>query len=186
MSNVSRFLIPFFLTSSAVAADYFSEIRFEDRSGRNSLFDSETYGIAYGKYINPNFEVDIFTRKKYPHSGISNSRVEIGAKYKNKLNDSLSYFSRVAVGKKYLHANNYSYWNIENGFKLNVSKKLDGVVSLRFRESFNQEKWNEFDRTYKMGLIYKISDVYSFTTNFNHARGESQFDSIGLNFKVNF
>ena len=59
MSNVSRFLIPFFLTSSAVAADYFSEIRFEDRSGRNSLFDSETYGIAYGKYINPNFEVDI-------------------------------------------------------------------------------------------------------------------------------
>jgi hypothetical protein len=92
MSNVSRFLIPFFLTSSAVAADYFSEIRFEDRSGRNSLFDSETYGIAYGKYINPNFEVDIFTRKKYPHIGISNSRVEIGAKYKNKLSDSLSFF----------------------------------------------------------------------------------------------
>ena len=67
-----------------------------------------------------------------------------------------------------------------------ISKKLDGVVSLRFLESFNQEKWSEFDRTYKMGLIYKISDVYSFTTNFNHARGESQFDSIGLNFKVNF
>jgi len=107
-------------------------------------------------------------------------------KYKNKINDNLSFFSRVAVGKKYLHAKNYSYWNIENGFKLNISKKLDGVVSLRFRESFNQEKWNEFDRTYKMGLIYKISDVYSFTTNFNHARGESQFDSIGLNFKVNF
>ena len=70
--------------------------------------------------------------------------------------------------------------------KLIISKKLDGVFSLRFRESFNQEKWAEFDRTYKIGLVYKISDVYSFTTNLNHARGESQFDSIGLNFKVNF
>jgi hypothetical protein len=186
MKHIKIFLLIILYSPLIKAADYFSELRYEDRAGRNSLSDSETYGIAFGKYINPNFEVDIFTRKKYPHSGISNSRVEIGAKYKNKLNDSLSYFSRVAVGKKYLHANNYSYWNIENGFKLNVSKKLDGVVSLRFRESFNQEKWNEFDRTYKMGLIYKISDVYSFTTNFNHARGESQFDSIGLNFKVNF
>ena len=186
MINVSKFLILFFLSCPGIAADYFSEIRFEDRAGRNSLSDSETYGIAFGKYINPNFEIDIFTRKKYPHSGISNSRVEIGAKYKNKLNENLSFFSRVAVGKKYLHANNYSYWNIENGLKLNISEKLDGIVSLRFRESFNQEKWNEFDRTYKMGLVYKISDTYSFTTNFNHARGESQFDSIGLNFKVNF
>ena len=186
MIYVTKFIILFFLTSSAVAADYFSEIRFEDRAGRNSLSDSETYGIAFGKYINSNFEVDIFTRKKYPHSGFSNSRVEIGAKYKNKLNENLSFFSRVAVGKKYLHTDNYNYWNIENGLKLNISEKIDGVVSLRFRESFNQDKWNEFDRTYKVGLVYKISDVYSFTTNFNHARGESQFDSIGLNFKVNF
>ena len=186
MINVSKFLILFFLSCPAIAADYFSEIRFEDRAGRNSHSDSETYGIAFGKYINPNFEVDIFTRKKYPHSGFSNSRVEIGAKYKSKLNENLSFFSRVAVGKKYLHTNNYSYWNIENGLKFNISEKIDGVVSLRFRESFNQEKWNEFDRTYKMGLVYKISDIYSFTTNFNHARGESQFDSIGLNFKVNF
>jgi len=186
MTYLSKFLILFFLASSAVAADFFSEIRFEDRAGRNSLSDSETYGIALGKYINPNFEVDIFTRKKYPHSGISNSRFEIGVRYKNKLNDSLSFFSRLAVGKKYLHADNYSYLNVENGLKLNIDKKLDGVISLRFRESFNQEKWNEFDRTYKIGLVYKISNVYSFTTNFNHARGESQFDSIGLNFKVNF
>ena len=124
--------------------------------------------------------------KKYPDSGISNSRVEIGAKYKNKLNENLSFFSRVAVGKNYLHTYNYFYWIIENGFKLNINKKFDGVVSLRFRESFNQDKWNEFDRTYKIGLVYKILDVYSFTTNFNHALGESQFDSIGLNFKVNF
>ena len=186
MANVTKFLILFFLSCSTIASDYFSEIRFEDRAGRNSLSNSETYGIAFGKYINPNFEVDMFTRKKYPHSGFSNSRVEIGAKYKNKLNDNLSFFSRVAVGKKYFHTDNYSYWNIENGLKLNISEKIDGVVSLRFRESFNQEKWNEFDRTYKVGLVYKISDVYSFTTNFNHARGESQFDSIGLNFKVNF
>jgi hypothetical protein len=186
MIYISKFLIFFFLSCSAIAADYFSEIRIEDRTGRNSLSDSETYGIAFGKYINPNFEIDIFTRKKYPHSGISNSRVEIGAKYKNKINDSFSFFSRLAIGKKYLHAENYSYWNIENGLKLNFSKKIDGVVSLRFRESFNQVKWNEFDRTYKIGLVYKISDIYSFTTNLNHARGESQFDSIGLNFKVNF
>ena len=183
------FSIIFFLfsfSSSVFAQNYFTEIRFEDRAGRKNHSDSETYGIAFGKYINPNFEIDIFTRKKYPHSGISNSRVEIGAKYKNKLNDSLSFFSRVAVGKKYLHNDNYSYWNIENGLKLNINEKIDGIVSLRFRESFNQYKWNEFDRTYKVGLVYKISDVYSFTTNFNHARGESQFDSIGLNFKVNF
>jgi len=186
MINVSKFLILFFLSYPGIAADYFSEIRFEDRAGRNSLSDSETYGIAFGKYINQNFEIDIFTRKKYPHSGISNSRVEIGAKYKNKLNENLSVVSRAAVGKKYLHADNYSYWNIENGLKINISKKLDGVVSLRFRESFNQEKWNEFDRTYKMGLIYKISDVYSFLSYYNHARGESQFHSIGLNFKVHF
>lgn len=186
MVYLSKFLILFFLSYSSIAADYFSEIRFEDRAGRNSLSDSETYGIAFGKYINTNFEIDIFTRKKYPHSGISNSRVEIGAKYKNRLNENLSFFSRVAIGKKYLHADNYSYWNIENGLKFSINKKLDGIASLRFRESFNQEKWNEFDRTYKMGLIYKISDVYSLTTNFNHARGESQFDSIGLNFKVNF
>lgn len=185
MINITRFLILFFLTCLAVAADYFSEIRFEDRAGRNGHSDSETYGLAFGKYINPNFEVDIFTRKKYPHSGFSNSRVEIGTKYNN-FNENLNFFSRVAVGKKYLHSDSYSYWNIENGLKLNISKKIDGVVSLRFRESFNQEKWNEFDRTYKMGLIYKISNVCSFATNFNHARVESQFDSIGLNFKVNF
>jgi len=186
MKHIKIFLLIILYSPLIKAADYFSELRYEDRAGRNSLSDSETYGIAFGKYINPNFEIDIFTRKKYPYSGISNSRVEIGAKYKNKLNDSLSFFSRVAVGKKYLHAKNYSHWNIENGLKLNISKKIDGLVSLRFRESFNQEKWNEFDRTYKIGLVYKISDIYSFTTNFNHARGESQFDSIGLNFKINF
>ena len=126
------------------------------------------------------------TRKKYPHSSISNSRVEIGAKFKNKLSKNLSFFSRVAVGKKYLHNDNYSYWNIENGLKLNISERLDGVFSLRFRESFNQAKWKEFDRTYKIGLVYKISDAYSIATHFNHARSESQFDSIGLNFKVSF
>jgi len=175
-----------FLCSLSFADSYYSEFRFENRTGRNSLSDAETYGIAFGKYINPNFEIDIFSRKRIPHRGISNSRVEIGVKYKNNLYKNLSFFSRVAVGKKYLHADNYSYWNIENGLKLNVSKKLDSIISLRFRESFNQEKWNEFDRTYKIGLVYKISDIYSFTTNFNHARGESQFDSIGLNFKVNF
>lgn len=185
IKNIVILFLIFSMSAICFSADYFSEIRFEDRAGRNSLSDSETYGIAFGKYINPNFEVDIFTRKKYPHSGISNSRIEIGTKYKNKLNENLNFFSRVAIGKKYFHADNYSYWNIENGLKLNISKKFDGVISLRFRESFNQDKWNEFDRTYKLGLIYKISDVYSLTTNFNHARGESQFDSIGLNFKVN-
>ena len=92
MSNVSKFLILFFLSCPAIAADYFSEIRFEDRAGKNSLSDSETYGISFGKYINPNFEVDIFTRKKYPHSGITNSRIEIDAKYKNKLNENFIFF----------------------------------------------------------------------------------------------
>jgi hypothetical protein len=127
MIYVTKFLILFLLSYPTIAPDYFSEIRFEDRAGRNNFSDSETYGIAFGKYINPNFEVDIFSRKKYPHNGISNSRVEIGGKYKNKLNDSLSFFSRMAVGKKYFHTHNYSYWNIENGLKLNINKKLDGV-----------------------------------------------------------
>jgi len=58
-------LISILLASSALASEHFSEIRYEDRSGRNNLSDSETYGIAFGKYINPNFEIDIFTRKKY-------------------------------------------------------------------------------------------------------------------------
>ena len=137
MINISKFLILFFLSCPAIAADYFSEIRFEDRAGRNSLSDSETYGLAFGKYVNPNFEIDIFTRKKYPHSGFSNSRVEIGAKYKNKLNENLIYFQEWLLVKSI-------YMPITIGLKLNLSQKLDGVFSLRFRESLNQEKWNVY------------------------------------------
>ena len=62
-----KFLMMYLLSFNVMAQEYFSEIRFEDRDGRNSLSDSETYGIAFGKYINQNYEVDIFTKKKYPH-----------------------------------------------------------------------------------------------------------------------
>jgi hypothetical protein len=65
MIKVSKFLILFFLSCPAIAADYFSEIRFKDRAGRNSLSDSETYGLAFGKYINPNFKNGILTKKIY-------------------------------------------------------------------------------------------------------------------------
>jgi hypothetical protein len=50
MTFVSKFLILIFISFSAIAAEYFSEIRFEDRAGKNNLIDSETYGIAFGKY----------------------------------------------------------------------------------------------------------------------------------------
>src|SRR6056300_792962 len=179
-------ILSIFFCSYAFCENYFSEFRFEDRSGKNNHDDSEIYGVSIGNYVSSNIELDIFTREKYPHTGNNNTRVELGVKYKLPLSNSLTYFSRIAAGKKYLADNNYSYWNFENGFKLNIYNALDGIVSLRYRDSFNKDKWQEFDRTYKLGLIYKLTNSYFLSTTYNHARGESAFDSVGLNFKINF
>ena len=132
------------------------------------------------------FEIDFFSRKKYPRSGSDNLRLELGGKYKYSLNTSVSLFTRVATGKEYRPNDNYSYWNIENGIKSRINSHLDGIFSLRFRDSYNQNKWRAFDRTYRAGLIYKASEIVSINLNYNHARGEIQFDGVGLNIKVNF
>ena len=172
--------------TSLLAKDYFSEIRYENRVGRGGQSDSEVYGVALGTYIDNIFEIDFFSRKKYPHSGSDNLRLELGGKYKHNLSTSVSLFTRVATGKEYRPNDNYGYWNIENGIKSRINSYLDGIFSLRFRDSYNQNKWRAFDRTYRAGLIYKASETVSINLNYNHARGEIQFDGVGLNIKVNF
>lgn len=182
-----RLLLTVVLTpTSLLANDYFSEIRYENRAGRSGQSDSGIYGVALGGYIDNIFEIDFFSRKKYPRSDSDNLRLELGGKYKYSLNTSVSLFTRVATGKEYRPNDNYSYWNIENGIKSRINSHLDGIFSLRFRDSYNQNKWRAFDRTYRAGLIYKASEIVSINLNYNHARGEIQFDGVGLNIKVNF
>ena len=50
MIYVTKFLILFLLSYPTIAADYFSEIRFENQAGRNSFSDSETY-LIFDTYI---------------------------------------------------------------------------------------------------------------------------------------
>ena len=164
---------------------HYMGIKWESQDGKSGGVDANTYGLTLGKKLSDNLSAEIYTRIKDADNTTNNTRLEGAVIGTMPLAGTLSAYARVGVGEKFVSGDNYSYWTAEPGLKLGLTDDLSVKAGVRWRDSF-QTNHNQWDRTYKLGVGYKLTANTAVGVDYKVKRGDSEYDAVGVGYKVSF
>tara|TARA_R100001463_G_scaffold48501_1_gene97699 strand:+ start:122 stop:685 length:564 start_codon:yes stop_codon:yes gene_type:complete len=174
------------LTKSLESKDMYVGINMGIQDGLNGGKNSKEYGLKVGKKLNDTFTAEIKTRTKLKDSSTSNDqRAEVAMIGNLKLNNEFSLYTRAGSGMKFVRDADYGYWTIEPGVNYKLNNKWSLKTGVRFRDSFNTSH-NQTDTTYKVSVSYKLNDNNSVSLGTKIKRGDSQYNALGIGYKISF
>tara|TARA_B100000902_G_scaffold91805_1_gene95275 strand:- start:1504 stop:2097 length:594 start_codon:yes stop_codon:yes gene_type:complete len=168
------------------SSGYYAKFGYGLQDGLNGGNNASEYGLTVGKKLNDVFSAEVKTRLKVKDSSTDNDqRAEIALIASKKIMGPVSLYTRGGAGFKMTRNKSHEYWHIEPGLKYNLSNKWSIKGGVRFRDSFDSI-YEQTDVTYKAGVSYKLDKNNSIGVGSKFKRGDSQYNAIGVSYKVNF
>ena len=165
---------------------YYTKFGYGLQDGLNGSKNASEYGLTIGKKLNDVFSAEIKTRLKIKDSSTSNDqRAEFAFIASDKVIGNIKMYTRVGAGRKFVRNKDYGYWHIEPGLKFKLSKQWSLKTGVRFRDSFDTSH-HQSDTTYKAGISYRLNSNHSIGLGSKFKRGDSQYNSLGISYKINF
>ena len=165
---------------------YYAKLGYGLQDGLNGGSNASEYGLTVGKKLNDVFSAEIKTRLKVKDSSTSNDqRAEFALIGSKKVYGKLSMYTRGGAGYKLTRDKSHEYWHIEPGLKYKLNDVWSIKGGVRFRDSFDSI-YEQSDITYKAGISYKLDKNNSIGIGSKFKRGDSQYNAIGVSYKVNF
>ena len=180
--NKLAILLAFLLTScheaNADKKGYFYGIKFDHKNSANA----NTFGVDYGKHVYDWLDIKVSTN----HTDKKDtSRLEIGPKFKYKINENLSSSLHLATGQKFVKDDDFGYWVMTPEVKYKINQDWSVGSSIRFRDSYDA-KLEQNDTTYSIKLDTKLFQDYTLSTRYRMKRGDSEYNAIGIGLKYEF
>ena len=168
------------------SSGYYAKFGYGLQDGLNGGNNASEYGLTVGKKLNDVFSAEVKTRLKVKdNSTDSDQRAEIALIASKKIMGPVSLYTRGGAGFKMTRNKSHEYWHIEPGLKYKLSDKWSIKGGVRFRDSFDSI-YEQSDITYKAGISYKLNKNNSIGVGSKFKRGDSQYNAIGVSYKVNF
>lgn len=171
---------------SAQAEGYYAKVKAEYRNGLNETADSSAYGLTLGKNINKYLDAEVYTRVKLNEDSNKNdTRVEGAVVGKLPVTQSLSVYTRGALGKKLTGTNESHYWTIEPGIKYAVTNDLSLKAGYRVRYGFDDENHDD-TRMIRLGADYALDKTSSIGVSFDKSYGDSTYNAVAASYSIKF
>lgn len=182
----TAFLIAALLTSTVAMADgHYAGIKVEARDGQEGADDSTAVGLTLGKTFTPTLSGEVYTRTKWDDGQDSNNtRIEGALTVSIPLAGRWSWYTRPAVGEKFVSGNQYTYWSIEPGIKFRLAPAWSLRTGLRFRDSFGEQA--EQTHTYRFAAEYRWTDTSTLSLGLDQQQGVSEHRAVGVGFTQRF
>ena len=168
------------------SSGYYAKFDYGLQDGLNGGNNASEYGLTVGKKLNDVFSAEVKTRLKVKDNSTDNDqRAEIALIASKKIMGPVSLYTRGGAGFKMTRNKSHEYWHIEPGLKYKLSDKWSIKGGVRFRDSFDSI-YEQSDITYKAGISYKLDKNNNIGIGSKFKRGDSQYNAIGVSYKVNF
>lgn len=180
------FLAVAFLFSTVALADgHYAGIKVETRDGQEGAADSTAVGVTLGKAFTRTLSGEIYTRTKWDEGQDSNNtRIEGALAVTIPLTERWSWYTRSAVGEKFVSGNQYTYWSIEPGVKFRMTPTWSLRTGVRFRDSFGDHA--EQTHTYRFAAEYALTDSGTLSIGMDQQQGVTEHRSVGLGLTKRF
>lgn len=170
--------------STAFAGGY-AGVEYEDQQGRNGTSDSVGTAVILG-YKDGNTQYSGKLSTSQAEFGNGNISTQYEARVKQKYNVySVTPYVQGRLGEKVSSTKNFSYYAVDAGIVVPVTGKVDVDFSYRYRNAFNTD--NNF-QTNRYGIegIYKVTAKDSLGLRFARSYGDSETNSVRLNYTHSF
>jgi len=168
------------------SSGYYAKFGYGLQDGLNGGNNASEYGLTVGKKLNDVFSAEVKTRLKVKDGSTDNDqRAEFALIASKKIMGPVSLYTRGGAGFKLTRNKSHEYWHIEPGLKYKLSDKWSIKGGVRFRDSFDSI-YEQSDITYKAGISYKLDKNNNIGVGSKFKRGDSQYNAIGVSYKVNF
>ena len=168
------------------SSGYYAKFGYGLQDGLNGGNNASEYGLTVGKKLNDVFSAEVKTRLKVKDGSTDNDqRAEFALIASKKIMGPVSLYTRGGAGFKLTRNKSHEYWHIEPGLKYKLSNKWSIKGGVRFRDSFDSI-YEQSDITYKAGISYKLDKNNNIGVGSKFKRGDSQYNAIGVSYKVNF
>lgn len=179
------FLAALLFGTLAMADGHYAGIKVETRDGQEGATDSTAVGLTLGKAFTRTLSGEIYTRTKWDEGQDSNNtRIEGALAVSIPLADRWSWYTRNAVGEKFVSGNQYTYWSIEPGVKFRMTPAWSLRTGVRFRDSFGEQA--EQTHTYRFAAEYRWTDTSTLSLGLDQQQGVSEHRALGLGFTQRF
>jgi opacity protein-like surface antigen len=169
---------------TSFAAGY-AGVEYEDASGRNGTSDSVGTAVILGyKAGATSFSGKVSTSQAEWGNGNISTSYEARAKHKYSVMNVNPYLG-LRLGEKVSSTSQFSYYAVDTGVVVPVTGKVDVDFSYRYRNAFNTD--NNF-QTNRVGIegIYKVTPTDSLGLRFARSYGDSETNSVRLNYTHSF
>lgn len=171
--------------ASTAFAQGYAGVEYDNADGRNGTSDSVGTAVILGyKNGNTQYSGKLSTSQAEFGNGSISTQYEARAKQKFDFYNVKPYLG-VRLGEKVSSTSNFSYYAVDAGVVYPVASKFDVDFSYRYRNAFNTDNNYQTDR-YGIEGIYKVTAKDSVGVRFARSYGDSETDSIRLNYTHSF
>lgn len=169
---------------TAFAGGY-AGVEYEDANGRNGTSDSVGTSVILG-YKNGNTQYSGKLSTSQAEFGNGSISTTYEARVKQKYNVyGVTPYIQGRLGEKVSSTTNFSYYAVDTGVVVPVTGKVDVDFSYRYRNAFNTDNNYQTNR-YGIEGIYKVTPSDSLGLRFARSYGDSETNSVRLNYTHSF
>jgi hypothetical protein len=171
--------------AGASFAGGYAGVEYEDQDGRGSTSDSVGTAVILGyKDGATSYSGKVSSSK--PSWGLGNISNQYEARVKHKYSVmNVNPYIGVRLGEKVNSSSHFTYYALDTGVVVPLSRRFDVDVSYRYRNAFETD--NNF-QTNRFGVegVYKVTKNDSVGLRLARSFGDSETNSIRLNLTHNF
>jgi hypothetical protein len=167
--------------AGASFAGGYAGVEYEDQDGRNGTSDSVGTAVILGyKDGGTSYSGKVSSSK--PSWGLGNISNQYEARVKHKYSVmNVNPYIGVRLGERVNSSSHFTYYALDTGVVVPLSRRFEVDVSYRYRNAFNTD--NNF-QTNRVGIegIYKVTANDSLGLRFARSYGDSETNSVRLNY----
>lgn len=171
--------------SGSVFAGGYAGVEYDDQQGRNGTSDSVGTSVILGyKEGNTQYSGKLSTSQAEWGNG------KISTTYEGRIKQKFDAYGvkpylQGRLGEKVSSTGNFSYYAVDTGVVVPVASKFDLDFSYRYRNAFNTDNNYQTNR-YGIEGIYKVTANDSVGLRYARSYGDSETDSVRLNYTHSF
>ena len=152
-----------------------------DNPNRQGINLTVGRNIGYGITLDANSQF----RNENGKNGADTTRLETGATLQLPVTKDIAFYTRGAIGYKLTDNDDFTYYAVEPGVKLQVTDALNVRAGYRYRTAFN-DAIDDKTNTVRVGAEYAFTKTQSATLGFDRAYGDSEFFGVNIGYAVKF